>query len=102
MQGDTFLRNLTYREKNTATPINLTGAVVRGSIKKKVTDVTPVDSFTCALIDAINGKFAIWLAPSQTGAMDVGIYLYDVDITFPDTTVQTVVGGNFVVTAQVV
>lgn len=95
-KGDTYKKVATYRNKKTQVPINITGATVTGKIVDKNGAIT---TLTCAITDAVNGKFEFGLSAAQTAALVTGKYSWELKITFADNTVKTFFTGQFVVTA---
>lgn len=92
IRGDTFLRNCTFRNKTSNTPINLTGATITGKVGS--TDLT------CAITSAVNGQFSFGLSSVQTAALILGINSIEVQVTYSDLTVQTLFTGNINVLEQ--
>ena len=92
IRGDTFLRNCTFRNKTSGTPVNLTGATISG----KAGDVI----LTCSLVNAVNGQFNFGLSALQTSTMKVGVNTIEVQVTYADLTVQTLFTGNINVVEQ--
>lgn len=86
IKGDTFLRNCTFRNKTTSVPVNLTGATISGKIG--------TTSLTCTITNAASGTFSFGLSPAQTPALTTGINPIEVQVTYADTTVQTLFTGN--------
>lgn len=92
IRGDTFLRNCTFRNKTSNTPINLTGATITGKIGSA--------SLTCNITSAVNGQFSFGLTALQTAALPVGVTVIEVQVTYADLTVQTLFTGNVNVMEQ--
>lgn len=92
-KGDTFRSKLTLKSP-TNTPINLTGCTITG--KAGTQDIT------CTITDAVNGKFTIELSPTLTRLLNVGTNAYAIQITYADTSVQTILVGNIVAEAEIV
>lgn len=82
---------MTVRDATTDLPLNLTGATVRLKFRQVVEEgVTPVLKATivCTITDAPNGALqAVWPATALDTA---GNFEGEIEVTFPDTTVQTV------------
>ncbi len=92
IRGDTFLRNCTFRNKSTLVPVNLTGATISG----KAANLT----LTCTIVNAANGTFTFGLTAAQTPNLELGIQPIEVQVTYADTTVQTLFTGNINVLEQ--
>ncbi len=119
-QGSTWSCNITLLQYGTATPIDLTTYSVRGQIRRAFSDTTPIASFTCSKVDAVNGVLNITLSAAATEDLTAcktqvdstnyssadknGIYYYDVEIykgTVPDEIVYRAVQGNLYVDPEV-
>lgn len=78
-QGATFGPLLFAMTDADNVPIDLTGAVIRGQIRKNVNDVTPTATLVCAITDAPNGKYEVSLSAAVTAAIKCGKDLTSVD-----------------------
>lgn len=92
VKGDTFLRNCTFRNKTSGTPVNLTGATITG--KCGTLDLT------CAVTNAAQGQFSFGLSAAQTPNLVTGINKIEVQVTYADLTVQTLFTGNLITQEQ--
>lgn len=92
IQGDTFLRNCVFKNKTTGTPVNLTGATISG----KAGDLT----LNCTVTNAVQGMFSFGLTAAQTPTLVAGINPIEVQVTYADSTVQTLFNGNLNVLEQ--
>lgn len=92
-KGDTFRSNMTLTGPS-GTPINLSGCTITGK--------AGTQDFTCTIVNGPLGKFRIELNPTKTALLDEGINVYAVQITYTDTTVQTILTGNLVAEAELV
>lgn len=54
------------------TPMDLTGCIVRGMVKKKPSDTVPAATFEASITDALAGKFAFWLPNTVTYTLKAG------------------------------
>lgn len=72
---------------------DLTGAVPKAQLRVDP-DSTPIE-FTVSLGDQTTerGKINLSLTHTQTAALDSDTYVWDVQVTWPDTRVQTFVRG---------
>ena len=95
IKGDTFRRTCTIKSP-TGTAINLTGASISG--KAGTVDVK-VD-LTCTITSAVNGEFKIELSALQTASFQSEINTIEVQITYADSTVSTILSGNLIATEQ--
>jgi len=69
---NTLIRSFVFKDKN-GTAINLTGSVIKFSVKKNVSDTTHVLQENLVITDALNGKASI----SVDLSMEVDVYVYD-------------------------
>lgn len=51
--------------------INLTGAVVRGSVKRRVSDTAPLVTFQAQVVNALGGRIEFGLSSAQTRLLAV-------------------------------
>ena len=63
-----------------AKPIDITGYIIDADIKTLIVPAE-VATFTVTVLDAVNGSFALTLAPATTVTIGVGIYGYDLSLT---------------------
>lgn len=80
-RGSDFEAELTLREDD-GSPINLNNFVIEAKFSKNYVTTEKV-SFTVSAIDLSAGKIKIKLSPSQTAAMKLHRYVYDVKVTAP-------------------
>lgn len=86
-QGATFSSIVTLQNPD-LTPIDLTGATVRGQIRKKALDTAVVEDFDVTLTDAVNGEFEFGLTDEATAAIAAGeqiaepasLYVWDMEL----------------------
>lgn len=81
------------------TPFDLTGATADLQIREVNTDVAIKETATGGIVDAINGIIDFALDDIQTrGMLPIATadfrYVYDIQITYADTTKETVVTGT--------
>lgn len=82
-QGSTFQRTFTVEENGS--PKDLSGYAVRGQVRKKKSDATPVLTFATNLSNPTGGVFDISLDATTTAAItglknDPVAHVYDVEI----------------------
>lgn len=77
-QGSDFTAEIDL-ENDDGTPMNLTGSAVYSQFRKSFNSTTAY-SFTCEILDALNGKFALKLLGTTSSAIRPGRYLYDVEV----------------------
>lgn len=100
-RGDSYTFGITYKtgETGSVAPYNLTGATVTGQIKVATTDTTPVAVFACSLDNQTTypGRILIELTSTESAKLSGSLYVYDIQVTFPDTTVKTLLRGKIYV-----
>ena len=77
-------------------PVDLTGCTVSSKIKRKVDDTSAIITFDTAVTDAENGEFELRLTAAQTASLSFDRGVYDVLVTYADTTVDKVLEGTVV------
>jgi hypothetical protein len=96
-KGDTFDAVPMEVKKNNV-PMDLTGAVIKMQLRKSFNDIeaaltlTSVDNSGLTITNATAGQFKI---NAQIIDIPVFNYVYDIQFTFPDGTIDTFVKGNF-------
>lgn len=91
-QGSVFNSTIDVEDIN-GNPASLSGYTSRGQVRKTYSSSIAVD-FTTAITDASNGKVAISLSDTQTGAMKPGRYVYDVEVLSSSGAVTRIVEGQ--------
>ena len=72
-QGATFGPVLaTMMNPDRVTPVDLTGCVIRGQIRRKALDATVIATLECSITDAINGQYQFGLSETITVALAAG------------------------------
>jgi len=77
-------------------PINLTAATITAKLRKKLTDPSPLISFTTSIVDAANGLLEISLTSAQTSSLNFDVAAWDLFVTFPSGKVEKFLEGNMV------
>jgi len=101
-KGDTFDELQFTLSTSPSTPIDLTGALIKCQFRKEKKngvlkkELTESDGIT--ITDAINGVFRI---DSFILDWTPGKYFYDIQFTFPDTTVVTYIDGSITILQDV-
>jgi hypothetical protein len=98
-QGVDFQAVFTIRNNNNA-PLNLTGYTGISSIRKSPASSTAYP-LTLSFPDVLNGKVAVSMGHTATGAMEGGRYVYDVILISPNYYRTRAVQGNVLVTPGV-
>ena len=98
-QGATFNRILTVKENNSA--MNLTGYSVASKMRSTHDSSTVVGTFTCTISNASGGIITMTMTPAVTGAIEEGIYVYDLEITSATGTVTRLLEGEITTNPEV-
>lgn len=106
-QGDSFIVTFTLKDSG-GTPVSLATATITSQIKtKQSATAAALASFTVDATNAATGIIILTLPAATTSTFAVtkddgsNVLYYDVQVTWPSTAVQTVVGGTITVLAQV-
>ena len=98
-QGATFTRTLTVKENGSA--MNLTGYSVASLMRSTHDSSTVVGTFACTLSNASGGIITMSMTASVTGAIEEGIYVYDLEITSGAGIVTRLLQGEVTVNPEV-
>ena len=90
-QGSTFSVTITVSDY-LDNPLNLTGATLRGQIRKSYYSISST-ALTVTAPTPTNGEIVVSLTAAQTLALKPGRYVYDVEIINIDTTINTINSG---------
>lgn len=106
VHGDDVTFPVELTATGSPTTVDLTGATVKADIRKEYTgDV--IASFTPNYTDLPNGKFELGLTSAQTSLLPqntrgrINSFVFDVEITYLDTTKDTIISGYLKVTNEV-
>ena len=80
--------------------LDLTGYTVASQMRKSYQSSTAYN-FTASIYNAATGKVRLQLSDTQSSAIPVGRWLYDVEITSPSGTKTRVVEGIVTVSPQI-
>lgn len=98
-QGTTFTANIDCTASD-GNVLILTGYTVAGQLRKTYDSAT-FTAFTAIVANASTGRISISLTSVQTGALNAGRYVYDVEITDSAGIITRVVEGQVEITAGV-
>ena len=98
-QGATFNRILTLKENNAV--MNLTGYSVASKMRSTHDSSTVVGTFTCTVSNATGGVITISMTNSVTGAIEEGMYVYDLEMTSGSGVVTRLMEGTVTVNPEV-
>jgi hypothetical protein len=101
-QGSTFTRRLTYKINNVI--VNLTGYTARMQVRPDHASQNLILNLSVGngiTIDGEHGTVSITVTASTTASIPASTYVYDIELIAPDTTVQRILEGKFIVTPEV-
>jgi hypothetical protein len=98
-QGATFTRQLTVKENDSA--LNLTGYSVASLMRSTHDSSTVAGTFTCTISNAVGGIIDMSMNPTTTGAIEEGMYVYDLEITAGSGTITRLLQGEVTVNPEV-
>lgn len=106
-QGATFSRDVIYKDSD-GEPVDLTGSTLRGQIRKKTSDESPLASFSFVIADqeTNKGQFNVSLTRTQTSGLPAATqegprrrlaeYTYDIEREVGSNTYRILEGLVFV------
>lgn len=99
-QGANFSTTITVTD-DSGSVVDLSGYTAEGQIRKHYTSSTKVD-FTISFVSPrSSGQVTLSLSSANTGAMEAGRYVYDVELTSAANVISRMVEGIATVTPQV-
>ena len=98
-QGATFNRQLTVKDDGSV--MNLTGYSVASKMRSTHASSTVVGTFTCTISNATGGIITMSMTNSTTGAIEEGIYVYDLEMTSGGGVVTRLMEGTVTVNPEV-
>lgn len=99
-RGDTYTHAVTEYDDD-GTLSDLTGNTFLIQIRSDSESATVVATFTTTIINAAQGSWEFSLTATQTAALPVGVYFYDVQRTYSDGSVHTRFEGEAEVEADI-
>ena len=102
VQGDTFQNTPVW--KINSVPVNVTGYSALMQIRKSVggTVIATLSSSNGRItVGAVDGSFALYIAPEDTSGLQTGEWVYDLQVTAPSGVVTTLLQGGFTINSQV-
>jgi hypothetical protein len=105
-KGSTYRKSLQWVVSSTSTPMDITGCSIKMQIRAYVGSTSVLIELSTVnnriiIVDALLGKWQIYLTPTETLALDFVKAVYDLDITFPSTEVHTPIQGDVTLIKQV-
>ena len=98
-QGATFNRQLTVKDDGSV--MDLTGYSVASKMRSTHDSSTVVGTFTCTISNATGGIITMSMTNSTTGAIEEGIYVYDLEMTSGGGVVTRLMEGTVTVNPEV-
>lgn len=95
-RGDTYTHLVTEYDVDGLAD-NLTGSTFLVQLRPDPDSATVTVQFTTTIVNAATGEWQFSLTSTQTNALTAGLYFYDVQRTFADSTVRTRFQGEAVV-----
>lgn len=102
-QGATFQLPFTLTDEDDV-PVSLSGASIAGKIRTSPEATTVIATFTGTVTDGPNGEGQVSLTAVQTAAIvadnsgtgnrKLTTFVYDIEVTYSDATVQRILEGN--------
>tara|TARA_R100001086_G_scaffold192605_1_gene109860 strand:- start:758 stop:1093 length:336 start_codon:yes stop_codon:yes gene_type:complete len=99
-QGATFTRTITIKDSSNAA-INITGSSFAGQIRKRHQSSTKQADFDFTITNASGGIVIATITAANTGSMEPGDFVYDIEWTQSDSSVTRLLEGTATVTPQV-
>lgn len=104
-QGATFAKLLTWKNKATGVPVDLTGATARMHIRSTLKAATPLLVLTTEnnriLLGGNTGTITLELSAEITAGISWLNGVYDLEIVFPSGVVRRLVQGGITVSQEV-
>jgi len=95
-RGDTYTHLVTEYDVD-GNPESLTGSSFLVQMRPDPDSSTVTVQFTTQILDSAAGEWQFSLTAAQTNALPAGLYYYDVQRTYSDSTVHTRFQGDVVV-----
>lgn len=102
-QGADYPIRLRYKVDNVV--VNLTGATIRGQLRK--THSSPEAALVCTLangkayLDIATGLFGITLIGTDTSTLEPTTYVYDIEVLLPNGDITRAIQGKITLTPEV-
>lgn len=100
-QGENFNYIITLTNDLTGATLNIAGYQVRSSLRRSYYSQNASANLVCTISDASNGNISLTLAASNTAALKVGRYVFDVETEDTSNTVTRILQGYIYVTPEV-
>jgi hypothetical protein len=103
-QGATFQLSIVYRDgpDDSADPVDLTGASARMQARKRHGTSNPILDIAPTIADpGALGRIDITLSAATTSALHAGQGVYDLEVEYPDGTVERLIEGEISIRPEV-
>lgn len=106
VQGDDKSFPVTVSSPGSPTVVDLSGSIIKADIRKEYTTAV-IGSFNITETDLSTGQFSLDLVGSETALFPINksakitSYVFDVQITYPSTKVETIITGYLKMQHQV-
>lgn len=100
-QGTNFNTTVTLTDDLTNAPINITGYTFRSQMRRSYYSANATANITCSIVNAVTGVVGMNLSSNVTSTIKAGRYLFDLEATDTNGSVQRVVEGIITVTPEV-
>ena len=98
-QGATFSRLLTLKENDSV--MNLSGYSAASQMRLSHDTSTVAGTISATITNASAGQITLSMTSSATGAIEEGMYVYDIEITASSGAVTRILQGKVTLTPQV-
>jgi len=104
-QGATWVKNFFFMQADGITPVDTTNAVWRMQVREKVSSSSPVVDINTVnggiVHDPVTGSVTLKLSASATSALSFKTGVFDIEVEFPDGTVERIWQGNIALNPNV-
>ena len=100
-QGVDYTQVVTIKTKADGTPIDFTGATIRGQIRETAASTVVIASFTVVNEDLANGTFVLNIPSATTTTLSFTTAVYDVEVQYPNGSVDRLLQGRAVFSPEV-
>lgn len=98
-QGTDFSTTISLNDDDSNLGIDIAGYVITSKLRKSLLSANAAETFSCTIIDDINGEFELSMPAANTANLKPGTYFFDVKVTANNTTSRLIEGIIFVTPA---
>lgn len=99
--GDDESVTITFSDKTTGDPVNITGRTYRAQIRRTPTDDVILASWTCNITNGAAGVLTLTMADTVTATLTAGNAVWDLEETTAGGLVSTPLGGIVTILSDV-